>query len=90
MVRRKHTASRTIKGKGSSFKPLKWHESAAEPPLQIEVPLPLRMYNPNEVPRLQVEEPLQATISTKSSSFESKTTSKPVVERATATSSKEK
>ena len=38
------------------------------------------MYNPNEVPRLQVEEPLQAAISTQSSSFEFETTSKLVVE----------
>ena len=91
MVKRKHTVSGTIKGKGSSSKPLKKHEIAIEQtPLQIEAPLLLRVYNPNEVPPPQVEKPLQAAISIESNLSKSKTTPELVVEKVPTTSSKGK
>ena len=52
--------------------------------------MPLRMYNLNEVHLPQVEEPLQAAISTESSLSDFDATLEPVVEKATATSSKGK
>ena len=65
MAKRKATASRKIAGQRSSSRPSKRRKAAVEqPPPQIKAPLPLRMYNPNEVPPPLVEEPLEVALST--------------------------
>ena len=73
MAKRKAMATKKSAGHGSSSRLAKKQKSD-ESPLPIMTPVPLREYDPNVGSPPQSVEPLQTAISTKSSSFDFKTT----------------